>query len=177
MRSFQQNLLVTLALALCGLCAWQWYRETGQRNAIEILNQRLYEKSVAIRDATNSIATLNHQISQMDIEMTELRAQARTNQETLADQLREIGRLRFQGDALTNEVAEYKTAVENLNNKLKEAYAGIQKQNLAVQELVTQRDEFVTKYNDSVKERNDIVAKYNDLAAQVRKLQGSQSKQ
>ena len=176
MRSFQQNLLITLALTLCGLCAWQWYRETGQRNAIDTLNQRVYEKSVALRDATNSIATLSHQISQMDAQLTELRAQARTNELTLADQVRDIGRLRLQGESLTNEIAEYKAAVEKLNAKLKEAYDGIQKQNVAVKELVTQRDEFVQKYNDSVKDRNDIVAKYNELAAQVRKLQG-QSKQ
>jgi len=177
MRSIQQNLLITLALALCGLCAWQWYRETGQRNSIDTLNQRLYEKAVAFQDATNSIATLSHQVSQMDVQITELRAEARTNELTIADQLREISRLRFQGGSLTNQIVEYKSAVDKLNAKLKEAYDGIQKQNVAVQELVTQRDEFVQKYNDSVKDRNDIVAKYNDLAAQIRKLQGGSTKQ
>ena len=75
-------------------------------------------------------------------------------------------------DGLTNQIAEYRSAVESLQGKLKEAYGGIQKQNEAVKELVAQRDEFVQKLNDSVKERNDIVAKYNDLAAQAAKLQG-----
>jgi len=177
MRSFQQNLLIALALALCGLCAWQWYRETGQRNSIDTLNQKLYEKAVAFRDATNSIATLNYQVSQLDAQMTALRAQARTNELIISDQLREIHQLHFQNEALTNEVAEYKIAVEKLNAKLKDAYDGIQKQNVTVQELVTQRDEFVQKYNDSVKDRNDIVVKYNDLAAQIKKLQGGQTKQ
>ena len=31
MKSFQQNLLIALALALCGLCAWQWHFQTVQR--------------------------------------------------------------------------------------------------------------------------------------------------
>jgi uncharacterized coiled-coil DUF342 family protein len=63
--------------------------------------------------------------------------------------------------------------VESLQGKLKEAYAGIHKQNEAMKELVAQRDEFVKKYNESVQARNDVVAKYNDLVAQVEKLQGA----
>ena len=55
--------------------------------------------------------------------------------------------------------------------KLKDAYAGIEKQNEALTNLVAQRDDLVQKYNDEVKDRNDIVAKYNDLAKQFEKLQ------
>jgi peptidoglycan hydrolase CwlO-like protein len=51
-----------------------------------------------------------------------------------------------------------------LEARLKDAYAGINKQNESLKELVAQRDELVNKYNDSVKERNDIVGKYNQLA-------------
>ena len=32
MKNFQQNLLILLALRLCGLCAWQWYAQTVQRD-------------------------------------------------------------------------------------------------------------------------------------------------
>ena len=60
MKNFQQNLLIVLALALCGLCAFQWYVQTVQRNEITTLNGMVYEKNVAIQSATNSIATLNH---------------------------------------------------------------------------------------------------------------------
>jgi chromosome segregation ATPase len=171
MRSFQQNLLVGLALALCGLCAWQWYQQTLQRNAIDTLNQAAYEKAVAIRDYTNSIATLNHQIAQMDAQLTALRGQTRTNEQLLAAQEREILQLRVTGESLTNAITEYRQAVKALNAKLKEAYDGVQKQNDSIKQLVAQRDEFVKKYNDSVRDRNDVVAKYNELAARVRKLQ------
>ena len=29
MKNFQQNLLIVLALGLCGLCVYQWYGQTA----------------------------------------------------------------------------------------------------------------------------------------------------
>jgi len=176
MKNFQQNLLVILAIGLCGLCAYQWYYQTVQRSELQHLNQVTYEKSVAIRDYTNSIATLNHQISQMDSNLTELRSAARTNAETMAAQKRELGRLQTVSDGLSNELSQYKDAVGTLTNKLAEAYAGIEKQNAALKDLATQRDDFVQKYNDEVKDRNNVVSNYNALAAQVQKMQESVNK-
>jgi len=176
MKNFQQNLLIVLALALCGLCVYQWYEQTFQRNEIAALNQTVYDKSVAIRDCTNSITTMNHQIAQMDARITELKEVAKTNEQTVIVQTREIARLQILGGSLTNEITEYKKAVDTLNAKLKEAYDGITRQNESVTNLVVQRDEFVKKYNDEVKDRNDIVAKYNELAEQGKKLQGGANK-
>jgi len=172
MKNFQQNLLVILAIGLCGLCAYQWYYQTVQRNEVQQLNQISYEKSVAIRDYTNSITTLNHQISLMDSNLSELRNNEKTNAETMVAQKRELGRLRIVGDGLSNELIQYKDAVGTLTNKLAEAYAGIEKQNAVLNELAAQRDGFLQKYNDEVKDRNNVVSNYNALAAQVEKLQG-----
>ena len=61
--------------------------------------------------------------------------------------------------------------MDALEAKLKDAYAGIDKQNDTITNLVSQRNDLVQKYNDEVKDRNDIVTKYNDLAKQVEKLQ------
>jgi chromosome segregation ATPase len=171
MKNFQQNLLILLALGLCGLCVYQWYGQTVQRNQIGQLNQTVYEKSAAIQGYTNSIASMDHQIAQMGSELSQLRSAARTNEQLIVFQKGEINKLQLTAEGLTNQISEYKQAVNGLETKLKEAYAGIQKQNDALKELATQRDEFVKKFNESVKDRNDIVNKYNDLAAQVEKLQ------
>jgi len=172
MKNFQQNLLIILALALCALCAFQWREQTLQRNEITTMNGILYDKNVAIRDATNSIATLNAQITQMDASLTEVKAEAATNEQLAATQKKEIFQLQFANANYTNESAQYKDGVDALSAKLKDAYAGIEKQNEAITNLVSQRDEFVKKYNDEVKERNDVVSKYNDLAAQIQKQKG-----
>jgi len=174
MKNFQPNLLIVLALALCALCVFQWREQTLQRNEITTQNGMLYEKNVAIQDATNSIATLNHQVEQMDTSLTELKAVAATNEQLIASQKAEITELQFAGENLTNVVAQYKVAVDTLESKLKDAYADIGRQNEAITNLVAQRDDFVKKYNDSVKGRNDVVAKYNDLVNQVQKQQAAQ---
>ena len=176
MRTLQQNLLIIVALSLCGLCVYQWYGQTLQRNALQKLEQTIYVKSVAIQGYTNSIKAMDGQITQMDARITELKAEAKTNADLVISQKRELNRLQSTVDGLTNQVAEYRSAVESLQGKLKEAYGGIQKQNEAMKELVAQRDDFVKKFNDSVKERNAIVSKYNDLVAQVAKLQESGAK-
>jgi chromosome segregation ATPase len=172
MKNFQQNLLIILALGLCALCVWQWYGQALQRERIESLNHVLFEKDKAIEGYTNSLATLSRQIAEMDSHLTELRASAKTNEQLIVSQKRQISRLGLENDMLTNQIAQYTNAVSTLESKLKDAYAGIEKQNTAIKELTTQRDEFVQKLNASVKDRNDIVAKYNDLVKQMKKQQG-----
>jgi len=170
-KNFQQNILILLALCLCSLCVYQWYLQMQQRNQIEKLNQTVYEKSMAVQNCTNSIATMDHQIAELSSRIAELRQTAQTNEQAIATQRREINKLEVTGESLTNQIGEYKKAVGTLEARLKDAYDGIKKQNEALQELATQRDEFVKKYNDSVKDRNEVVTKYNDLAERVQKLQ------
>jgi TolA-binding protein len=175
MRSFQQNLLVVLALGLCLLCAFQWHGQTIQREQINRLNQISYDKSVEIQRYTNSIATMEHQISQMDGQITELKVTVKTDEQTILDQKRELNKLEAQSEALTNEISQYKEATAGLEAKLKDAYDGVKKQNEAIKQLVVERDDFVKKYNDSVNERNTIVGKYNELVGQMEKLQGAKA--
>jgi uncharacterized coiled-coil DUF342 family protein len=176
MKNFQQNLLIFLALCLCGLCGYQWYFETIQRARLDRLNQVVFERATAIQGYTNTMRAMDRQIAQMDQQITLLRKTATTNDQMLITQKREIARLEGSNDTLTNEVAQYKNAVDGLEAKLKEAYQGIAKQNKAVEELVAQRDDFVQKYNDSIKERNDLVVKYNQLVERLNKLQSNNAK-
>ena len=173
MKNLQQNLLILLALGLCCLCVYQWYGQTLQRNEIQGLGQTIYNQAAAIQNYTNSIRTMDRQIAQMDARITEFKAEAKTNAALIISQKRELNRLQAVSAGLTNQVAAYQTAVENLQGKLKETYDGIQKQNEAMKALVGQRDELVNKLNDSVKDRNDVVNKYNDLVSQVEKLQAA----
>ena len=177
MKTFQQNLLIMVALSLCGLCVYQWYGQTLQRNEIQKLEQTVYDKSAAIQGYTNSIRTMDRQIAQMDARLTALKGEVKTNADLIISQRRELNRSQITAEGLTNQITEYQGAVTNLQWKLKEAYDGIQKQNQAMKELVAQRDEFVKKFNDEVKDRNDVVNKYNDLVRQVEKNQAANSKQ
>ena len=169
MKHFQQNLLIVFALALCGLCAFQWYEQTLQRKEIILQNGIIYQKNVTIQSATNSVAQLTHQVEQLDASLTQAKAEATTNAQLAAKQKLRVEQLLFVAAGLTNEVTQYKAAVSTLQSKLKDAYRGIEKQNAAITNLVAQRNELVQKYNDEVKDRNDVVTKYNDLVKQIKK--------
>ena len=173
MKNFQVNLFIVLALGLCGLCAWQWYEQTVQRTAIQSLNRMVYDRDTAIQGYTNSLATLNHQVNQMDASLTEMKTEAAANEQLIISQKAEITQTRFENENLTNEIAQYKAGVDALEAKLKEAYTDIDKQNTVISNLISQRNDLVQKYNDEVKDRNDVVVKYNDLAKQVEKQQGN----
>jgi chromosome segregation ATPase len=173
MKNFHQNLLIVLALGLCGLCAWQWYAQTHQREQVDYLNQLLSKDQADIQGYTNSIKNLDTQVAQMDAHITELEGTIKTNNQVIVDQKRQISRLELANESYTNQIIEYKRVTAEYQAKLQEAYDGVKKQNEAIKELVAQRDEFIQKLNDSVKDRNEVVTKYNDLVARVEKMQGN----
>ncbi len=171
MKRFQENLLIVLALSLCGLCVYQWYGQTAQRTQIESLSRTVFDKNVAIQGYTNSMATMDRRIAQMDARITELKAAVQTNEMVVATQQRELTELKIAKESLARQAEQYQKAVGTLEDKLAEAYDGIKKQNQAFKELVTQRDEFVAKLNENTKERNDVVRQYNELVEKIKNAQ------
>jgi uncharacterized coiled-coil DUF342 family protein len=164
MKNFQRNLFIVLAIGLCGACAWQWYLQSVQLNTIERLDQIIYQKSADIQGYTNSIKTMDADINQLHDRITQLKQAALSNDQWSITEKREVARLQSAGDIMSNEIVEYKAAVDSLTSKLKEAYDG-------EKELVAQRDDFVKKLNEHIKAQNDLTAKYNELVERFNKLQ------
>jgi chromosome segregation ATPase len=173
MRNFQLNLFILLALGLCGLCAWQWYDQARERQAIQTRNQMIYERDRAIQGYTNTISTTDKQIADLQQTISSLKSDATSNQDRIASQQRELTHLHATEHMLTNDVAQFQVAVSNLEGKLEEAYGGIKKQNDAIKQLVAQRDEFIQKYTNSINTQNDIVTKYNKLVERLNQLQSN----
>ncbi len=171
MNKFLSNVLIVLALALCALCAWQWVVQTHQSTEIFGLTDVIYRKDEAIQKYTNSLHLSDVKIAQLDEQVRDLRNTVKTNEATILQQKRDIAKMEFTTVGLTNQVEEYKQALDAVQNRLKEAYAGIEKQNQVLKEVVAQRDDYISKLNDSTKERNDIVAKYNELVKTAEKMQ------
>jgi len=173
MNKLLSNVLIVLALAMCALCAYQWSRETRQREEVARLNRSIFERDVAIQGHTNSLHIQDKKIAQLDARVGELKDTVKTNEATLLQQKREITRLEYAGAALTNQIEEYKTAVETYQARLKEAFDGIAKQNELIKTLGDERNDLVTRLNESMKERNEIVQKYNELVKMVETLQSA----
>lgn len=174
MKNFQQNLFVAVAVALCGLCAWQWYFQTAQRDRIDHLDQLVFKQATAIQGYTNSLESMDAEMSGHQARIDELKRTVKTNELEILNEKREVLRLKYSAETLSNEIAQYQSLTNLLTGKLQDAYDGVRKQNEAVAKLVSERDEFVGKYNESVKARNEVVEKYNDLVAQVKKIEDAQ---
>jgi chromosome segregation ATPase len=166
MKNFQQNLLIILAMALCGLCAWQWYAQTVQRKTIGDLNQMVFDRNAAIENDTNAIASLTSHVNEMDGRITGLKATVATNEQMMVSQKAQIGQLQFDNGNFSNEVAQYKAAMGTLESRLKDADGGIEKQNETISNLLAQRSELVQKYDELATNRNEIVARYNEMVKQ-----------
>jgi chromosome segregation ATPase len=167
MKGIQERMFVVLALAMCGLCAYQWYELSVQRGRIVTLAAQVAARDLALREATNTVATSDHQVARLDAEALAWRAACRTNAQLLAEQRREVARLHGVEDGLAARLEQYRSAVDTLTNKVKTAYDGIESQNSAIKQLTAQRDELVAKCNASMRERNELVAKYNDLVKRL----------
>lgn len=167
MKRFQQNLLVFLALGLCGLCTWQWYVQTVQRQTIGDLNQMVYERNDAIQGYTNSLATLNDKVNDLDMRVTQLKSTAVTNEQTMAAQSAQITQLRLDNETFTNEIGQYQIAVSTLESRLNAANTNIDEQNETITKLLSQRNDLVQKYDELATNRNDIVIRFNALEKQL----------
>jgi len=168
MKSFQQNLLMAIAFALCGLCAWQWHFQTVQRGWLAGTNREISQRDAAIQGYTNSLDKVNEQITRMDQTIAglndDVKQALKTNGEFIILQKREIARLGASNDTLLSDLAQYTNAVASLQSNLDAAYDGIKKQNAALEQLAAQRDEFIQKYTNLVNKYNDTVSQYNGLA-------------
>lgn len=164
---------MALALALCGLCAWQWYVQTVLRNHVDALNQSIFKQSIEIQGYTNSIHTMDTEVADLQTRITSLKTETVTNHQLILEQKRDLLRLKLTSESLSNEIVQYQQATNVLEMKLAEAYNGIKKQNDAIAELAAQRDDFIAKYTNSIKARNDLVEQYNALVDRVKKMQNA----
>ena len=169
MKNPLQTLLMSLALCLCALCTWQWYGQVLQRKAMTALAQVNYDESTAIQGYTNTINNMDHQIAQMDARISDLRDTLSSNTVTIVGLQQDNGRLNIVVD-------QYSNAVVVLQGQMKQANESIRRQNDAMKDLVSQRDDFVARLNESIKERNDIVTKYNELTKQLEQIQSKKQK-
>lgn len=171
MKNFQSNLLIALAVALCALCAWQWYFQTTLRKTIDHRGQSIYHLNADIQGYTNSIKSMSAEIDGLQARVAQLKTESSSNSELVVTTKRALLRLQIDSDVLTNEIAQYQTVTNLLVGELRAAYDGVKKQNEAISKLVAQRDEFVRKYNDSIKARNELTEKYNALVERFNKQQ------
>jgi chromosome segregation ATPase len=166
MKNFQRNLFILIAVGLCGACAYQWYLQASQMDAMEHLNSVIYTNSTAIQGYTNSIRDMDAEINQLQERVAQLKRNSVSNDQWAVAEKREVARLLSAGDIVSNELGVYEAAVKTLTNRLDEAYTG-------EKTLAAQRDDFVRRLNQSIQQQNELTVKYNSLVERINKLQST----
>jgi len=154
MRPIPQTILLFLLLALCGLCAWQWSREsilrevvTTQRNEIQTLTQLRDELEGRAKAADAEILRLTGTLAEM-------RAQS-VSKDTLDEQQQAAMQLK--------EVVEKQNlAIKEQNDAIAKQNASIQQANDTIKKVIDERDQLSKKLNE-------VTTLYNKLAQSLPK--------
>jgi chromosome segregation ATPase len=169
--TFLTNLLVVFALGLCGLCTFQWLRETENRKEVQKLHNNIYGLQDQNMHHTNRIAKMDAQIADLtDLNKSLHGAFKQRSNEVI--ELRSItNSLSYSNDVLGRTLDAYTNAFAQTTNRLAEAYENIKRQNELITNVVAQRDEYVNRLNLQISNYNILVGQHNEAVRRVEELQ------
>lgn len=165
------NLLIGLALALCGLCTYQWLRETHTREEMQGLHDTQFRLESTIQQHTNTIRLMDARVEELSGDLSRMSGTIKTN-EALLEQIREErGMLEASNAVLESRLHAYTNAFIEATNRLYEVNESVRKQNEQMKEVLAQRDDLFTRLNESIREHNQVVEEYNNLVKKVQEFQ------
>src|SRR5689334_10064947 len=145
MKSFLQNLLIFFALALCGLMAYQWVRETALNKQVQSLTDTVHEKSEAIQNLQGNIKRDEAEIQRLDGLKTQLTQTVKTNEARIAELGKDLEKTTNALDHAEKQIAVYKDAVERANESIKNQNETIKSQNDEMKKMAEERNGLVQK--------------------------------
>lgn len=149
MRPVPTFVLLSLLVALCGLCAWQWARESrlreyalSQRNAVTSLTAEREELETRVKAADGEILRLTGSVNE----------------------LRTTSVSKLQHEEVLQANAQMRESVEKQNLLLVQQNEAIQKQNQAIAKANEGITRLSTERDDLARRLNEVTALYNKLA-------------
>ena len=176
MKQFMVNLLVALALGLCGLCTYQWYREASLRNEMETQSRELYKRKEIVSDLEGRLQRSEADRFRLDKAHVELTAVIRSNTLELASLGKRLDQAEKQAEQQKQAAETYKSAYETANANTEKANEEIKKQAAVASQLATERTDLIAKYNGVVKQYEELVKQFKAYEADVKKAMEGQKK-
>lgn len=167
MNKFLNNLLIVLALGLCGLSVFQWNRETRLHTDRQDLQNKLSDREQNIESLQATIKRVERDVARLETVKTELTATVASNRLEITDLKKNLYQAEREGDALREQVTAYKDAVDKQNESLKKQNEIITEQNTKMKELADERNSMVERFNKLAKDYNQVVKEYNDLVDRI----------
>ena len=169
MKKFQENLLIVIALSLCGLCIYQWVREADLRKEAETLSKTLYEKKELIQNLEGQLKRSEAEVLRLDKLKTEMTEIIKTNRQEILTLTKYTEKLEKEIENHKAQIEVYKDAVEKVNASITKQNEDIRKQNELLKQLSEERNASVEKYNQVVTQYNDLVKQFEKFQQDVQK--------
>ena len=161
MKNFLQNLLIFLALCLCGLVAFQWVRETALRKQVQELTDQVHDKSEAILNLEASVRRGHDEIQRLDGLRKQLEQTVKSNDLRIAYLSTELDKATNDLRKTEKQMLAYKDAYQRTSENLTNANQTIVEQNERMKKLAEEGTEVVKKFNKLSADYNDLANKWN----------------
>ena len=161
MKNSLQNLLILLALCLCGLVAFQWVRETDLRKDVQSLTDTVHDKMEAIQNLQGTVKHDEAEIQRLEGLRNELNALAKTNAAQIAGLTKDLEKATNALDRSEKQIEVYKDALQKANENILKQNEDIKTQNEELKKLAEERNEVVKKFNKMATDYNELVNKWN----------------
>jgi chromosome segregation ATPase len=161
MKNFLQNLLIFFTLALCGLIAFQWVRETDLRKEIQKLNDTVHGKSQAIIDLEARLRHDEEEIRRLDGLKNELTATVKSNNLEFARLGKDLDKGTADNQRKDKQIEVYKEAMQTVTDNLARQNEEIRMLNEEHKKLADERNDFLNKLNKVSTDYNELAGKWN----------------
>ena len=169
MKALLQNLLILFSLALCGLIAFQWVRETELRKTVQSLTDTVHDKMEAIQNLQASVKRDETEIQRLDGLKNQLTQTIKSNDVRISNLTRDLEKATSDIERAEKQIEVYKGALQTANDNIKKQNDDIKKQNEEMKQLAEDRNEVVKKFNKMASDYNDLAAKWNKQQEELAK--------
>jgi chromosome segregation ATPase len=166
-------LLMALAVGLCGLSTFQWWREHRLDLRLRALQGELQGVQEARLEADRMIVRYRQEIERLEVDRRDLRDTVAALGTELSQTKSDLDKLAFESESALSQLEAFQEALEKANESILQQNEGIRKMNDEFRRLAQDRNEAVEKYNDLARQYDQLGRQYNELVARYNEAAGS----
>jgi chromosome segregation ATPase len=162
LKKFLTNLLLVFALALCGLVAAQWVRESRLRHQLRSALDSVEVKNQSMTDLQEQLRRSEEQVVRIETLRSELAQQLQTSSATTLTLRKDLDQMRTEAEQNKKALVNYTSALERANANIDKQNQDISKQNDEMKALAQERNDLAAKYNKLAKDFDDLAKRWNE---------------
>jgi len=163
MKNFLQNLLIFLALCLCGLIAFQWVRETALRQQRQKLTDTLHEKLEAIQKLEADVRLYKAEIQRLDATNNLLNAEVQSNRLEISTLTNNLQKVTAETENNQKQIVIYKDALKQANDNIEFEKEQLRKQGEELQRLAASHNLLVSNLSLTSKTISELANKWSAM--------------